>query len=205
VTSALTPTAGIARPGLRNVAHACFECFRCFVHMFQVLHADVAKVDQDVAYVAMIAHVCCKCLFPMFHLFFFRRMLQMCLSGCCICFTYILQVFYLDVAYVCNCLSCVFACVSGAYYECFSCFVCILQLFHLSVSKVDQGVVHVAMSYPQWPAATAGTLCMEGSGVAGVEERGKQGNVGKWCGRPRLCVHQALAWASERQCCRFGR
>jgi hypothetical protein len=29
-------------------------------------------------------------------------MLQACLSRCCICFTYILQVFYLDVTYVCN-------------------------------------------------------------------------------------------------------
>jgi hypothetical protein len=34
--------------------------------MFQVFHADVAKADRDVAYVAMIIHVCCKCLFPMF-------------------------------------------------------------------------------------------------------------------------------------------
>ena len=33
---------------------------------------------------------------------FFRRMLQVCLSGCCICFTHMLQVFYLNVAYVCN-------------------------------------------------------------------------------------------------------
>jgi hypothetical protein len=32
--------------------------------------ADVAKVDQDVAYIAMVVHVCCKCLLPMFHLCF---------------------------------------------------------------------------------------------------------------------------------------
>jgi hypothetical protein len=43
VTLALTPTAGIARPGLRNVAHACFECFICFVHMFQVLLCGCCK------------------------------------------------------------------------------------------------------------------------------------------------------------------
>jgi hypothetical protein len=49
-----------------------------------VFHINVAKLDQDVTYVAMVVHVCCKCLFPMFHLFF-RRMLQ---------------VFYLDVSSV---------------------------------------------------------------------------------------------------------
>jgi hypothetical protein len=31
---------------------------------------DVAEVDRDVAYVAMIIHVCCTLLFPMFHPFF---------------------------------------------------------------------------------------------------------------------------------------
>jgi hypothetical protein len=33
---------------------------------------------------------------------FSGRMVQVCLSGCCICFTHRLHVFYLDVAYVCN-------------------------------------------------------------------------------------------------------
>jgi hypothetical protein len=67
--------------------------------MFQLFHVDVAKVDQNIAYVAIVVHVCYKRLFPMFHLFF-RCMLQVRLSGCCICFTHMLQVFYLDVAYV---------------------------------------------------------------------------------------------------------
>jgi hypothetical protein len=49
----------------------------------------------------MVIHICCKCLSPMFYLFS-RRMLQVCLSGCCICFTHMLLVFYLHVAYVCN-------------------------------------------------------------------------------------------------------
>jgi hypothetical protein len=30
---------------------------------------DIAKVDRDVAYVAMLVDVCCKLLFSMFHLF----------------------------------------------------------------------------------------------------------------------------------------
>jgi hypothetical protein len=43
------------------------------------------KVDWDVAYVAMAIHVCCKCLFQMFHLCV--------LDACCKCI-------YLNAAYV---------------------------------------------------------------------------------------------------------
>jgi hypothetical protein len=60
-------------PGLPHVANTCFKCFRCFVSMFQVFHVDVAKVYWDIAYVTMIVHVFCKCMFPMFHLFFQTR------------------------------------------------------------------------------------------------------------------------------------
>jgi hypothetical protein len=35
-----------------------------------VFYMDVAKVDWDVAHVAMVVHVCCKPMFSMFHLFF---------------------------------------------------------------------------------------------------------------------------------------
>jgi hypothetical protein len=41
--------------------------------------------NRDVAYVVMVVHLCCKCLFPMFHLFFPDA------CGKCV---------YLDVAYV---------------------------------------------------------------------------------------------------------
>jgi hypothetical protein len=50
-----------------------------------VYHIDVAKVDRDIAYVAMAIHVCCKRLFQMFHLFFS--------NVCC-------KYFYLNVAYI---------------------------------------------------------------------------------------------------------
>ena len=85
---------------------------------------DVAKVDQDVAYVAMVAHVCCKHLFPMFHLLF-RLMLQVCLSRYGICFKHMLQVFYLDVGYICNgfpVFLSVFASVFDICCKCFRCF-----------------------------------------------------------------------------------
>jgi hypothetical protein len=75
-------------------------------------------------------------------------MLQVCLSGSCICVTHMLQVFYVDVAYVCNnfqVLSGIFASVSDA---CFKCFIC-LQMYDASVAsgcfKSILGVAHIAM------------------------------------------------------------
>jgi hypothetical protein len=62
--------------------------------MLQVFRMNVAKVYQDVVYVAMVVHVCCKRRFPMFHLFFQTYVASV--------FIWMLQVFYLDVAYVCN-------------------------------------------------------------------------------------------------------
>ena len=88
--------------------------------MLQVFHMNVAKVDRDVAYIAMVVHGCCKLLFSMFYLFF-RRMLQVCLSECCICFTHMLQVFYLMLnmfAMVSSVLG-VFASVLDACFKCF--------------------------------------------------------------------------------------
>jgi hypothetical protein len=78
--------------------HVVSVHFKCFRGMLQVFHTDVAKTDRDVAYVAMIVHVCCKHLSPMFHLFFqtyvasvFIWMLHMfhtyvasVLSACCV-------------------------------------------------------------------------------------------------------------------------
>jgi hypothetical protein len=80
-----------------------------------VFHADIAKVDRDVVYVAMIVHVCCKLLFPMFHLFFPHV--------CCKCVyldvtyvSYILQVF-LSRCYIC--FTIVFKCFSCIFCKCF--------------------------------------------------------------------------------------
>jgi hypothetical protein len=42
--------------------HDSSVCFKCFKGVLQVFHVDVAKVDRDVAYVAMVVHVCCKLL-----------------------------------------------------------------------------------------------------------------------------------------------
>jgi hypothetical protein len=121
-----------------------------------VFHMDVAKIDRNVVYVAMAIHVCCKRLFQIFHMFF-RRMLQVCLFVCCICFIHMLRVFYPDVAYVlyicCECFirmlhmfsngfSSVFASISDACFKCFICLQTHIANVHLDVSKVDQ-VLHI--------------------------------------------------------------
>jgi hypothetical protein len=48
--------------------------FNSFRGMLQVFQMDVAKVNWDVAYVAIVVHVCCKRLFPMFHVCFWRML-----------------------------------------------------------------------------------------------------------------------------------
>jgi hypothetical protein len=40
--------------------HVASLCLRCFIGMLQMFYKDVAKVDQDVAYIVMVVHVCCK-------------------------------------------------------------------------------------------------------------------------------------------------
>ena len=76
--------------------------------MLQVFHLDVAKVDRNIAHVAVAIHVCFKCMFQIFHLVFLDVCLQSVLSRCCICF-HIYEVF------------------SGAF----------LQVFHRNVSSVS--------------------------------------------------------------------
>jgi hypothetical protein len=64
-----------------------------------------------------IANFCSQCF-----ICFLRRMLQVYLFGCCICFTYMLQVFYLLVAYILQWFWDIFASVSDACFKCFICF-----------------------------------------------------------------------------------
>ena len=81
-----------------SVSNISEVCCKCFIQMLQ-------KVDRDVAHVAMVVHACCKPPFSMFHLFF-RRMLQMCYLDVAYVFTHMMQIFYLDVAYVYSGLKC---------------------------------------------------------------------------------------------------
>ena len=80
---------------------------------------NVAKVDQDVAYVAMVVHVRCKCMSPMFHLFF-QTMLQVFLFRCCVCFTYMFANVLVRMLHMfCNVFLSVFGSVLDAYFKCF--------------------------------------------------------------------------------------
>jgi hypothetical protein len=107
-----------------HVASVCFKCFRCFRGMLQVFHTDFAKVNRDVTYVAIVIHICCKFMFPMFYLFF--------PDVYCKCV-------YLDVAYVSDiCYKCfiwmlrIFYNVFQVFLMCFcKYFRCMFQVFHL--------------------------------------------------------------------------
>jgi hypothetical protein len=79
----------------------------------------------------MVLHVCCKRLFPMFYLFFQTYVAKVSIWMLHI-FIHMLQVFYLNVVYVCNdfkCFSDVFASVSDIFhlslYVCCKCSICL--------------------------------------------------------------------------------
>jgi hypothetical protein len=81
---------------------------------------------------------------------FSRRMLQLCLSGCCICFTHMLHVFYSDIAYGCNGFSSMFRVCFQVFQKhvssVTSAFRRMLQPLYLDVSKVDR-VLHLCSSH----------------------------------------------------------
>jgi hypothetical protein len=60
-----------------------------------------------------------------------------CLSECCICFTHMLQVFYLDVVYVLQWFSSIFPYVFMHVSSVLSVFFCMLQALIVDVSKID--------------------------------------------------------------------
>ena len=86
--------------------------------MFQAFHADIAKVDQDVAYVAMVVHVCCKRLFPIFHLCFRTYVTSV--------FIWMLHIFHIYVASVlsgfCLCVAMVFKRFSSVHLSSYICY-----------------------------------------------------------------------------------
>jgi hypothetical protein len=53
----------------KHVVNVCFNCFMYFRGMSQVFYINIAKVDRNVAHVAMAIHVCFKCTFLMFYLY----------------------------------------------------------------------------------------------------------------------------------------
>jgi hypothetical protein len=78
-----------------------------------VFDIDVAKVDRDVAYVAVAAHVCCKRLFPISSVFS---------DICCKCV-------YLDVTDVSHICCKRFIWILRMFAMIFNCFQVFLQMF----------------------------------------------------------------------------
>jgi hypothetical protein len=91
---------------------------------------DVVKVDRDIAYVAMVVHVCCKLLFLMFHLFFQMYTTNVFIWMLHIFHTYVATV-YLDLHIqwfpVVKCFRCMFSGVSFVFRR-------MLQVLYLDVS-----------------------------------------------------------------------
>jgi hypothetical protein len=107
-----------------------------------VFHIDVAKIDRDVAHIVMVVYVYCKRLFQMFYLFFFRRMLQVCLFGCHICFTHMLQ------EYVRNVLAVSVLCCNK-YFHVANCkfFMWMLRMFHTLCCKCMFQIFYLRQTY----------------------------------------------------------
>jgi hypothetical protein len=127
----------VVKPHVVSVCFKCFGCSRGMLHLFQM---NVAKVYQNVAYVAMVARVCYKGLFQRFICVFERIVASVFIGMLHTFHSHMLQMFYLDIAYVCNgfqLFSCVFASVSET---CFKYFIC-LQTYVASIAsgcyKVD--------------------------------------------------------------------
>jgi hypothetical protein len=133
-----------------------------------------------------VARVCSKCF-----IYCFRRKLQVCLSRCCICFTHMLPIFYLDVAYACNDFQVFIRC----FCKCFRRIPQVFQLFRTYVASVSSrccksrsGVADVAMRVKSRGDASGTGTWSGGMGLRGrVKHRREQGRagVGMECRRAR--------------------
>jgi hypothetical protein len=134
--------------------------------MLQVFQMDVEKVDRDVV---LVIRVCGKPLFSMFH--FFLYMLQVCLSICCICFTHMLQVFYLNVAFVALAIH--------------VCCKCMFQIFKTYVASVLSGCciccsahTHVLQTYIVYVPSVLDVYCSKCFILQVFHEQAQQQGVG---------------------------
>jgi hypothetical protein len=144
------------------------------------------KVDRDVAHVAMAIHICFKCMFQMFHMFFQTFVLNVS-SRCCICFTCMLQVFYLDVVYVCKSFQALCKCfirmlqmfqlfrtyVATVSSRCFKnrsgcCICCNMTHPAATICCSSLGVVHARAGVKGWSAARQLAWEAEGDGSRGA-------------------------------------
>jgi hypothetical protein len=109
----------------------CCKCLRSMLQVFQRFVQNVSSIpvvcckrsDLNVAYVS---HICCNNMFQIFQLFqsyvaviVFMLQVTNILFGCCICFTYMLEVYVADVFICCICMlhSSVLCCTSFMLFE----------------------------------------------------------------------------------------
>jgi hypothetical protein len=159
--------------------------------MSQILYTDVLKVDRDVAHNVMAIHICFKCMFQIFHML--QTYVASASSGCCIymhvasiyfkyfrCFIRILQVFYLDVAYVCNgfqVFSNAFASISDAYLKCF--FFLYVATVAFECFKSRSGVAHGMRVENGWQRRRRSGLHGPAAGALA-----RCATLASWIGRP---------------------
>jgi hypothetical protein len=105
-----------------------FQVFRLFQRYVAIVSYECCVYQN----VAMVVHIYWS--IPNVSSVFLDVLLQKCLYGCCIRFTHILQIFYLDIAYVCNGFQVFFICFISVSETCFKGFIC-LQTYVVSVAS----------------------------------------------------------------------
>jgi hypothetical protein len=115
--------------------------------------------------------------------FVFQTYVAECLSGCCICFTHMLQVFYLDVACVFNGFKCFFRCFCKCFRRMFlsvsSIFIRMLQVLHL-----PPRLLPARFGVSPSPSATLHPLGAAGASGGGAP---RYGGVDASVSSPLLC------------------
>jgi hypothetical protein len=181
-----------------------FECYICCndcTCMLQVSVPNVLSVFSNVCCksvyldVAYVSHICCNCKSRSGCCMCCNdctRMLQVWISGCCTCFTHMLQVFHLDVAYV-------FQVFFMCFRMCCRCIFRMFQLFHMYMASVSFGcfknrsrvlcmlqceTLTAIACYSCWGVVHGGE---RHNRCGGAWEAGKHGGVAR-AGPASLCV-----------------
>jgi hypothetical protein len=113
-------------------------------------HMDVTKIDRDVVYIIKVAHIYCKLLLPMFHLFLQTYVVSVFIWMLRMFHIFVCKCFYLDVAYV---FTMIFKCFLGVFTSvldaCFKCFICLQTTYVASVAsecfKSKSGVASLSL------------------------------------------------------------
>jgi hypothetical protein len=103
---------------------------------------NVVKLDWDVAYVAMVVYLCCKHLSLMFHMFFQTYVASVFIWKLHMFQAYVVNVFYLDIAYILQRFSSFLGVFASVSYTCFKCFICFLTY----VAFIASGCLNIRSS-----------------------------------------------------------